>query len=1022
MGKDIKLRKIGEDCQAKSSGNKAKMKVANFRFGKKIKLVKIFASEKIKVKKEKIKNRLFVRNVALLPIGAKLNKKARKQKNRKIKKQESKAEGHKFTRIKDVNKKKDWVVLDEKAGENFVLGNLKESPFYSSLPVSESFLCRQAGQEEMIVDEKNNAFFPQVSIIGMPEAGKKEPWNFIKIKNDNQEQLKRDKEYILDDFDTLHDLSKETFNYHEIKKEKYIASPYVVNLGEGKENNEIIKQQNNKTTKQQSEKEELRNKEFKKLRENWKFGNFGIRKLFSKKQENNEIIKQEKKSWAYISRQLLSIKRIEFLNAVKEIFSIKRQVFATAVNFSIIALLLISPIYGMRYYAKARSAKGKVMGAATGALHNLKLGKELLSEAAAGLNLSEQAGNYAFGDDIFEKANMKFDEAKIGFEIAEGALNSINNTVFNIAFKVFNKDEEIESAQALIKAGEKAAEISKLISEGLGNIKIKKLSKEKLEIDELGNQEVVKFEENGGKIFGGNLMDIVNQFNNTAGKALPKIKELKNYLSKIDIEIIPNEYKEEIKNVFEMAAYIEHRLDDCVKYSKTAADILANGSSARYLFIFQNNNEMRATGGFIGSYSLIDIKNGEIVNFETPDQGSYALQGELLSNLKSPNALQLINGRWEFQDSNWWPDFPQSAEFIANIYEKSGGPTVDGIIAINASFMEKLLEVIGDVEMLSYGKVITSDNFVRETQKAVELEYNRKENKPKKIIADLMPRVLEKMFGIFETSQDSSSKKMADMLSVFIGSLRNRDIQIYSTDETLEAEIKSLGWAGEIKNIENRDYLAIIDTNLGGRKTDRVIQQYFQHKTEVLMDGAIIDELTITKKHNGIKGDYFEGVNNVDYLRIYVPRGSVLLEAEGFDPPPADCYEELRENIVRDEYLTEVENREKEDIKTGTITGENFGKTYFANWTQVDPGEEITIRIKYKLPFKFFDSGNVGKYSLYIQKQSGSLDHIITKSLNLPDNLKPVWSYPGAPENGEWVRFDKLDSDRFYGAIFTATF
>jgi len=46
----------------------------------------------------------------------------------------------------------------------------------------------------------------------------------------------------------------------------------------------------------------------------------------------------------------------------------------------------------------------------------------------------------------------------------------------------------------------------------------------------------------------------------------------------------------------------------------------------RYLLVFQNNNELRASGGFIGSFALVDIGNGQIKNHFSYEQAHPYLQ------------------------------------------------------------------------------------------------------------------------------------------------------------------------------------------------------------------------------------------------------------------------------------------------------------------------------------------------------------------------------------------------------------
>ena len=67
--------------------------------------------------------------------------------------------------------------------------------------------------------------------------------------------------------------------------------------------------------------------------------------------------------------------------------------------------------------------------------------------------------------------------------------------------------------------------------------------------------------------------------------------------------------------------------------------LLGRDSWKRYLVLFQNNTEIRATGGFIGSFALLDIDRGKIKQLEIPKGGSYDLQGQLKVNISSPTPI-----------------------------------------------------------------------------------------------------------------------------------------------------------------------------------------------------------------------------------------------------------------------------------------------------------------------------------------------------------------------------------------------
>ena len=460
------------------------------------------------------------------------------------------------------------------------------------------------------------------------------------------------------------------------------------------------------------------------------------------------------------------------------------------------------------------------------------------------------------------------------------------------------------------------------------------------------------------------------------------------------------------------------------------ADLLGKDSKKRYLFVFQNSNEIRPTGGFMGSFALLDIKRGEVIKLEIPGGGAYDLKGQLRELLEAPKPMRLIASSWQFQDANWWPDFPASARKIMWFYEKSGGPTVDGVIAVNSNFIEKLLQFTGEIAMPDYDKTLTADNFIFETQTFVELEYDRKENKPKQIIADLAPLLISRLGGVGE-------ENLGEFFRTVASAARAKDIQIYLTDAETENRILDFGLGGELKPAPaETDYLAVIDTNIAGQKTDGVIDETIDEKIDVSPDGTIDKTLVISRAHRGVKGTPFSGVRNVDYLRVYVPEGSILLSAEGFEAPDPALFKTPILGTRADGDLKAIESEYFVDPLSGTRVGGEFGKTVFGNWTMVDPGEIARVTIKYRLPFKFspkMDEDWLSKisrifgpdeeflsYKEIVQKQSGARNTIFKSRLNLPKDYVLIARYPSDlnADGSGWNIDLPLDGDKFFGILF----
>ncbi len=391
-----------------------------------------------------------------------------------------------------------------------------------------------------------------------------------------------------------------------------------------------------------------------------------------------------------------------------------------------------------------------------------------------------------------------------------------------------------------------------------------------------------------------------------------------------------------------------------------AAVLLGKNQWQRYLVLFQNNTELRATGGFIGSFAIVDVDRGKIKNIEIPKGGSYDLQGQETALVAPPQPLQLVKARWEFQDSNWFPDFPASAKKISWFYENAASRTVDGVIAINTNVMTDLLAITGPIPMPQYQRTIDSDNFLLETQKLVELEYDKTANTPKAFIGDLAAAVLARLEAL-------PRERYSEVALALLRNVEEKNISVYSADAQIEQHLAALGLAGEMhQTAPGEDYLGIVHTNIAGQKTDQSINETVEYNPVLAADGSITAKLTISRAHEGVKGALFSGVRNVDYVRVYVPAGATLVSATGFELPPANLFKDPKKNLIDQKDIVPEENAFAVDLPSQTLIYNQFGKTVFANWLQVDPGGTTTAVLTYRLPFR---AGN--QYSLFVQKQSG---------------------------------------------------
>ncbi len=484
----------------------------------------------------------------------------------------------------------------------------------------------------------------------------------------------------------------------------------------------------------------------------------------------------------------------------------------------------------------------------------------------------------------------------------------------------------------------------------------------------------------------------------------------------IKLEDLPKQYASKIKTIQELLPLVNDNLEDTDRFTKIFLELFGHYGPRKYLIVFQNNQEMRATGGFIGSYGLLETNAGKIEKLKV--EGIYNPDGQLRVNVVPPRPIQKVSATWTTHDANWWPDFPKSAQKIAWFYEKTGGPTTDGVIAITPTVLEKMLAVTGPIEMPEYNVTITDKNFTKVIQKQVEEDYDKEENKPKKILADLTPKLFAKFFDL------KNPKQMAEAVKVLLNALEEKHILLYFTDQEAEKTVITQRWAGKILNTE-KDYLAVINTNINGYKTDGVIDEIINHQAKIETDGSVTDTVTITRKHRGGNTDYewWNKVNS-DYMRVYVPKGSELISASGqtreFNEPRL-VYDKLGFQIDTD--VAKEEKYMKIDPNSGTRIYDENNKTVFANWVYVSPHEQVTVIYKYKLPFKVNPSvEGEGGYSFLMQKQSGSTHSKLIAEIEFPFRWGTTWLHPEDmnfdKENNKFIYKRNLNTDQFIGVVF----
>lgn len=408
-----------------------------------------------------------------------------------------------------------------------------------------------------------------------------------------------------------------------------------------------------------------------------------------------------------------------------------------------------------------------------------------------------------------------------------------------------------------------------------------------------------------------------------------------------------------------------------------------------YLLVFQNNMELRPTGGFIGSFGLLTFENGKLTDIKIEDV--YTADGALKGHVDPPAAIKTHLGQehWYMRDSNWNPDFRLSGRQIAWFLDKEIDTSVDGVMAVDVTFVKYLLDTVGSVQLPDYKKTINSENLYTESQNEAETDFFPGSTQKRDFLGSLGRALLTKLV----TQKTYPNAHLAENL---FKSLKERHLIIYFEDQTLEDEVNMFGWGGQLALPANcdreciADFMLVVDANLGVNKANYYVTRKIND--EVKFDIATLEHTTkITYKNSSPNsgGGGKWGGDYKNYARVYVPQDAELVSAQVGD---------TRLTLTEDEVATS---------STATSGYEN-GWRVFSAWLTIPPQEEKTLTVSYTRPFP--ETTDSLRYVYKIQKQPGTEKEEFDLSLTFPND----WQITKVAGEGEvagattLVRDDKI--------------
>lgn len=357
--------------------------------------------------------------------------------------------------------------------------------------------------------------------------------------------------------------------------------------------------------------------------------------------------------------------------------------------------------------------------------------------------------------------------------------------------------------------------------------------------------------------------------------------------------------------------------------------LLGVGKPTSYLVLLGNDTEIRANGGFVGSYAKIIMNYPK---YSLSFQDIYVPNGQLKGYVTPPAPIQeaFMHGTWQLANADWEPDFPTSAGTIRWFMEKGGEINPDNLVLLNLSTIKKVLDVVGSFTVPEFKAEITPDNLYLFLQGKAEVNFFPGSTQKKDALTAVGNSLSKKILSL-------PLNKKVKIIKILFEDLEDQNILINSVNEQFQSLLVKENFAGHLASNTTDTYL-LVETNLGANKANAYVTRETNHVISFQnnwLTHQVTLKLTNSSPESIPNPPYQYGGDYKAYLRFYIPSSAqnISLASNGKKLTP--------------------------------LISPKYGLTEIGFWQTVPAQNQATVDLSYTLPI------SLKKYSLTILKQHG---------------------------------------------------
>ena len=227
----------------------------------------------------------------------------------------------------------------------------------------------------------------------------------------------------------------------------------------------------------------------------------------------------------------------------------------------------------------------------------------------------------------------------------------------------------------------------------------------------------------------------------------------------------------------------------------------ADGQTHRYLVLAENNAEIHAIGGFVGSLGILSVTDGKI------EMGDFQNLADVLSHIYNPagateEEIEVFGERVDTHhgDHNVIPDFQRVGQLYFNSWNYYQDLEVDGVLGLDVVFLQYLLDAFGSIET-SYGVTVDGTNCAALllNQSLFWWSPDQCDVFYREVAGEALHRILGNLDDI----------DLSKFITAITRATEQDRCSIWMRDEEIEEAMKRAGFARELKHDSTKPEVGI---------------------------------------------------------------------------------------------------------------------------------------------------------------------------------------------------------------------